>query len=186
MLWAYFEQATDLYAQPKKLLHIAPETVFFEKFKSQANLDYRPADIFPNLYPKGTAYFDILNNNELSDTYDVIICNHVFQYIIEDRKAMGEIYRIMKPGGWGIVQVPIDKKLEKTYEDYTITDPKAREAAFGLKEHVRFYGTDYADRLKETGFRVTVDDFISTFTDDEIFRYGFRKGLSIYKVEKPI
>lgn len=184
LLWMYFEKKTNLYSSPLKVLHIAPETIFFNHFNKQANIAYYPVDIFPNLYPKGTKYFDLLNHNEAENSYDVIICNHVFQYIEEDRKAMKSIFDLMKPGGWGIMQVPINTSRTTTYEDPSITDPLEREKAFGLKEHVRYYSYDYADRLRESGLKVTVDDYTAKFTDEEIYKYGFWKGDAIYYCTK--
>lgn len=184
LLWMYFENKTNLYKAPLKVLHIAPETVFFRLFKKQKNIDYHPGDIYPNLCPKGTAYFDLLNHNLPDNSFDVIICNHVFQYIEDDKKAMEQVYKLMKKGGWGVMQVPIDTSRKVTYEDYTITDPKERVKAFGLKEHVRYYSYDYADRLITAGFSVLVDDYTAAFTDEEIHKYGFWKGDAVYYCTK--
>lgn len=180
LLWMYFENKTDIFKKPLRLLHVAPEEIFFSRFAKCSNIEYHPVDIYPHLYPKGTKYFDLLNPDKSVGTFDVIICNHVFQYIEQDRAAMKTIFELMKPGGWGIFQVPINGKEPKTYEDPTITDPMERLKAFGLKEHVRYYGLDYADRLRETGFNVKVDDYTAEFTDEENFRYGFWKGDAIY------
>lgn len=185
LLWMYLENKTNLYELPLKLLHVAPEIIFFNRFSKAPNLEYHPVDIFPHLCPPGTKYMDILNNDVADNSYDVIICNHVFQYIEPDRKAMQELFRIMKPGGWAIMQVPIDKSRKVTYEDPTITDPIEREKAFGLKEHVRYYALDYADRLAEQGFLVKVDNYTDHFTDEEIFRYGFYKDDPIFFCRKP-
>lgn len=184
LLWKYFEDKTNLFKRPVKMLHVAPETVFFKHFKDQKNIDYKPVDIFPHLYPKGTTYFDILDPIAPGDSFDVIICNHVFQYIEDDKKAMDNIYRLMKPGGWAILQVPINTSRTETYEDSSITDPAEREKAFGLKEHVRYYSYDYADKLRARGFNVTVDDYSKSFTDAEIYKYGFWKGDAIYYCTK--
>jgi SAM-dependent methyltransferase len=184
LLWKFLEQETNLLTENLKVLHVAPETVFFKFLKKQKNLDYYPADKFPSVYPQGTHYIDILDSKFGNNTFDAIICNHVFQYIDDDRKAMSELYRILKPGGWAILQVPINKQLPRTYEDPSITDPKEREKAFGLSEHVRFYGLDYADRLKKAGFTVTVNDFCEQFSEAEIKRYGFWKGDAIYLCTK--
>ncbi|MEO8568838.1 MAG: methyltransferase domain-containing protein [Ginsengibacter sp.] len=180
LLSMYFKNKTDIYSKPLRVLHIAPEIAFFNHLSAQKNLDYNPVDIYPHLYPKGTKYLDVLNNKLPDNTFDVIICNHVFQYIEEDRKAMKELHRIMKHGGWGIMQVPYDKKRNVTYEDTSITDPSEREKAFGLKEHVRFYGLDYGDRLREAGFDVTVEDYTAEFSDEENFKYGFWQGDPIF------
>ena len=182
LLWMYFEKKTNIYKQPLKVLHIAPEDIFFYHFQKQKNIDYHPVDIYPHLYPKGTKYFDLLGENP--GQYDVIICNHVFQYIENDKKAMQNIYALMKPGGWGIMQVPINGKEPKTYEDPSITDPMERLKAFGLKEHVRYYGLDYAERLRAIGFTVKVDDYTAEFSDEENYKYGFWKGDAVYYCTK--
>lgn len=184
LLWKFFEEKTDLYSKPLRLLHVAPETVFFNKFKQNKNIDYFPVDIFPHLYPKGTTYLDILKHEIPDHTFDVIICNHVFQYIEDDRLAMKNLYNLMKPGGWGIMQVPINTSRTTTYEDDSITDPLEREKAFGLKEHVRYYSYDYADRLREAGFYVKEEDYSAQFSEAEIHKYGFWKGDAIYFVTK--
>lgn len=184
LLWIYFEKKTNIYSRPLKVLHIAPETIFFKRFSKQANIDYYPVDIFPNLYPKGTKYFDLLKPSFSDNSFDVIICNHVFQYIEDDKKAMENIYNLMKPGGWGIMQVPIDTSRKLTFEDSSITDPLEREKIFGLKEHVRYYSYDYADKLRNVGFKVQVDDFTTQFSDQDIYKYGFWKGDAIYYCTK--
>ncbi len=184
LLSMYLKNKTDIYQKQLKVLHVAPEVAFFDHLNSRKNLQYNPVDVYAHLYPKGTKYLDILNTNLPDDSYDVIICNHVFQYIEDDRKAMRELYRIMKPGGWAIMQVPYDKSRKVTYEDSSITDPLERVKAFGLKEHVRSYGLDYADRLRETGFHVKVDDYTSEFTDEDIFKYGFWKGDPVFLCTK--
>jgi SAM-dependent methyltransferase len=184
LLWMYFEKKTNLYKQPVKLLHVAPETIFYNHFRKQPNIDYYPADKYNHLYPSGTKYIDLLDIDIPDETFDVVICNHVFQYIEEDRKAMKEVFRVLKKGGWAVMQVPINKQLVKTYEDPTITDPMDRLKAFGLKEHVRFYGPDYADRLEEVGFKVTVEDYTAEFSDEKNFKFGFWKGDSIYYCTK--
>lgn len=184
LLWMYFENKTNIYKQPLKVLHIAPEDIFFNHFKKQKNIDYHPVDIYPHLYPKGTKYFDLLNPEPGTGTFDVIICNHVFQYIEDDKKAIKNIYNLMKRGGWGIMQVPINGKNPVTYEDPSITDPMERLKAFGLKEHVRYYGLDYANRLRDAGFNVNVDDYTAAFSDEENYKYGFWKGDAIYYCSK--
>jgi SAM-dependent methyltransferase len=184
LIWKFLQQKTNLYTANLKLLHVAPETVFFKFLKKLKNIDYYPADKFPSVYPQGTNYIDLLEINLPDETFDAVICNHVFQYIDDDRKAMKEIYRVLKPGGWAIMQVPINKKLSKTYEDPSITDPKEREKAFGLSEHVRFYGLDYKNRLEEMGFHVSVIDFCEEFSEADIKKFGFWRGDAIYYCTK--
>jgi len=89
-----------------------------------------------------------------NSTFNAIICNHVLEHIPNDRRAMAELFRVLKPGGWAMVQVPISLYLVATYEDFSITDPMDRERAFGQNDHVRIYAMDYVDRLKQAGFAI--------------------------------
>ena len=90
---------------------------------------------------------------------DAIICNHVLEHIPDDRKAMKELRRVLKPGGWGILQVPISYVLAATHEDPSIVTTEAREQAFGQYDHVRIYAKDYVDRLVGAGFKVEQFDW---------------------------
>jgi SAM-dependent methyltransferase len=180
LLWMFLEKQTSLFTKPSKLLHVAPERVFFKRFKQAKSIDYYPADKFPKGYPAGTKHLDLLQPGMPDHSFDAVICNHVFQYIIEDRSAIKNVYNMLRPGGWAILQVPIDWNRDVSYEDYTITDPRERERIYGLSEHVRWYGKDYAHRLEEAGFRVEMHDFIDRFTPEETDRYGFWKGEKIF------
>ena len=105
------------------------------------------------------------------ESYDFILCTHVLEHIIDDKKAMQELYRVLKKDGIGIFQVPINLSNKKTYEDFTITDPKERNKAFGQYDHVRTYGMDFFDRLEEAGFMVEKCEYTSKFTSEEIIKY---------------
>ena len=105
------------------------------------------------------------------DSFDVIFCNHVLEHIPDDAQAMRELYRVMKKGGWGIFQVPQDINRAHTFEDDTITDPAERTRIFGQYDHVRVYGLDYFDRLRQVGFEVEEIIYSTHFTTEEIERY---------------
>ena len=95
---------------------------------------------------------------------DVVICNHLLEHVVNDRIALAELYRILKPGGWGIMLVPEDRSRATTFEDDTITAPKERTRLFGQYDHRRVYGRDYDQRLAEAGFvveRIAVSDLLS-------------------------
>jgi hypothetical protein len=98
---------------------------------------------------------------------------------------MNELYRVMKPGGWGIFQVPQDFTREKTYEDPSITSPEEREKHFWQKDHVRLFGKDYPDWLRRAGFQV--DEYIPSehFSDEEIKRYRLMEKEVLYIANKP-
>jgi len=116
---------------------------------------------------------------------DIIFCNHVLEHVDDDRKALSEIHRVLKPGGWAILQVPFFYPLPKTtYEDKSITDPKEREKAFGQDDHVRMYGEDYGARLAESGFQVVEECLIDELSPEEKTRFALPDKEVIYKVVK--
>lgn len=104
------------------------------------------------------------------ESFDVILCSHVLEHVQDDRKAMREFHRVLKPDGWAILLVPIT--ADKTFEDPSIVDPQARLAAFGQEDHVRRYGPDYIDRLREAGFTVEVTRPADLVAPDGIVRMG--------------
>ena len=172
-MWLYLQNETDFFTKNYKVLHIAPEQEFLRKFKKMKNLDYTSADLFS---PIVDVKADILNLPFEDESFDVIFCNHVLEHIEDDRKAMSELYRVMKKGGWGILQVPMKNSLEKTYEDFTITDPKERQKHFGQYDHVRWYGMDYFDRLKSVGFDAEANFYSQKFSDADIKKFGLNRN----------
>jgi len=190
LMWLYLTEATHLYEGHTeiKLLHFAPEKFFYEKFSKLPNFLYVPCDLYPEKYIFGgkrkITKVDITRMPFDDRSFDMILCSHVLEHIPDDALAMSELYRVMKPGGWGVFQVPIDHTMEKTYEDFSITTPEGRQKAFGQGDHVRRYGADYKNRLEKAGFKVTVDDFVLKFSDNELFRYGLDKTELIYRCDK--
>jgi SAM-dependent methyltransferase len=151
LLYLFLRNKTNLFKEPVKLLHLAPEKPLMNIFVKQNNIDYLTADLNPE---QVMIKMDITAIQYPDNTFDAILCNHVFEHIPDDRKAISELYRVLKSNGWAILQVPVSKVLEKTYEDFTITSSEEREKYFGQKDHVRIYGKDYIQRLKEAGFMV--------------------------------
>lgn len=151
LMWLYLRDKTEFFTKNLKVLHIAPEQSFHKRFRKLTNLDYTTADL---VSPLADLHFDIMNIPLNDNSFDVVICNHVLEHVPNDIDAMKEIYRILKPGGWAILQVPINPEFEITYEDSSITKPKEREKAFGQYDHVRWHGRDYQTRLETAGFKV--------------------------------
>ena len=173
LCWLYLQNETDLFTQPQKLLHFAPEQAFLKRFRKIKHLDYTTTDLNS---PIADVKADICNLPFDDNSFNFIICNHVLEHIPEDMKAMKELYRVLAPGGTAILQVPYDRDRNTTFEDDSITDPKERARIFGQYDHVRAYGMDYFEKLEATGFIVEALDYTSSFTDEQINRYRLAKG----------
>lgn len=181
LLWLFLKKHTNLFTAKLDVLHMAPEQPFIKRLRKLNNINYTTADL---VSPIADVKTDIRNMDFADESFDVFICNHVMEHIDEEQKALKEVYRILKPNGWAILQVPIDYTLELTFEDSLIKTPKEREKYFGQYDHVRQYGKDYAVRLREAGFKVTENNFVKTFSNSEINRYRFDKNEIIYFCEK--
>ncbi len=183
LLWMFLKNKTDIFSSRLKVLNIAPEQPFIKRFKKSENLNYTTADL---LSPIADVKVDIRNMHVFDDNdFDFIICNHVLEHIDNEQKALSELYRILKPGGRAVLQVPINYNLEKSFEDNTIVDKKEREKIFGQYDHVRVYGRDYPEKLRKSGFKVTEDDYVKQFSDAEIERYRLDRDEIIYLCVKP-
>lgn len=180
-MWLYLQNETDFFSKNYKVLHIAPEQEFLRKFRKMKNLDYTSADLSS---PIVDVKANILDLPFADESFDVVFCNHVLEHIEDDAKAMGELYRVMKKGGWGIFQVPMKNMLEKTYEDFTINDPKERQKHFGQYDHVRWYGMDYFDRLRKAGFEVEANFYSKRFSKEEMKRFGLNENEILPVVKK--
>jgi len=159
LLWLYLTRKTNFLNQPLKVLHIAPEQVFYTKFKAIKDWEYTTTDLHS---PLADIKADICALPFNNDQYDLIFCNHVLEHIPDDKKAMEELYRVLKKGGTLIAQVPLNEELDETFEDDTITDKKERTRIFGQYDHVRVYGKDYYTRLNTVGFESKGITFINT------------------------
>ncbi len=183
LLWLYLKNETDFFTKNLKALHFAPEQCFLKRFRKLNNLDYTTTDLES---PIADVKADICNLPFKDDSYDVIFCNHVLEHIPDDTKAMQELYRILKPGGFGVFQIPQDLSRAETFEDDSITDKKERAKIFGQYDHVRVYGLDYFDKLRGIGFKVEEVDYTATLSQEDITKYCLAKGEIIPVVYKPI
>ncbi|MFK8046382.1 MAG: methyltransferase domain-containing protein [Crocinitomicaceae bacterium] len=184
VMWLYLKNKSDFFTKPNlKVMHIAPEQCFHSLFKKQKNLDYTTGDL---LSPIADLHFDLHDIPLEDNQYEVIFCNHVMEHVKDDLQCMKELYRIMKPGGWGIMQVPIDVSRTETYEDWSITTPEEREKHFWQYDHVRLYGLNYPERLKETGFNVEAVDFSKELPTEVFERYRIPKSEILYIVSKSV
>lgn len=162
LLWLWLVRESDIgrgaMALPK-MLHIAPEVALMRKFKKMyaSTPDrYVTADLES---PLADMHFDVQQIPLEAESFDAVICNHIMEHVEDDHKALRELYRIMRRGGWGVILSPVELEREKTFEDDTITDPAERTRIFGQYDHRRIYGRDYAARLREAGFEVYDIDY---------------------------
>lgn len=173
LLWLYLKNETDFFTAPKKVLHFAPEQAFYQLFRNQKNLDYTTTDLFS---PLADVKADICDLPFPDNTYDVILCNHVLEHIADDTKAMQELYRVLKPGGMGIFQIPQDLARAVTFSDDTITDASQRALIFGQYDHVRIYGRDYFEKLRSIGFTVIEEDYTAKIDRKLVEKYCLANG----------
>jgi predicted SAM-dependent methyltransferase len=197
LLWLYLQNETDFFqseldsdspvtqnkriklrkdaetSSALKVLHFAPEQEFYKRFKKQTNIEYTTTDL---LSPLADVKADICNLPFEDNKYDIIFCNHVLEHIPDDTKAMQELFRVLKPGGMGIFQIPQDLSRASTFADDTIVDQKERAKIFGQYDHVRVYGRDYFDKLRSIGFKVIEEDYTHKIAPELVEKYCLTKG----------
>ncbi len=163
------------------MLHIAPEYTLSNLLKKLTNLNYITADLDPK---RAMVQMDITDIQYPDNSFNVIYVSHVLEHIPDDRKAMSELCRVLKPNGWAILLVPI--WAEKTIEDPHLKTPEERQKLFGQHDHVRRYGFDgkYKERLEEAGFKVKVEPYAKTLGHVKVKRYGLAEGEDIYFCKK--
>ena len=118
--------------------------------------------------------------------FDVVLCNHVLEHVRDDIAAMQEIQRVLKPGGWAVMQVPFFSPVpETTVSDPSITDPGEREKAFGQDDHVRKFGKDYPERIRASGLVPDANTFAASLSPADCHRFGVTAREIIYRGIKP-
>jgi hypothetical protein len=173
-LWVTADGADRLAG--KRILHFAPEQWFVRRMCGQSL--YETAD----LHQSGVTHaIDVTHTGLPDGVYDVVVANHVLEHIPDDRQAMRELFRLLKPGGLALLTVPVNTSRQTTYENPTITDSAERHAHFSAANHVRYYGLDFSDRLAEAGF--VVETF--RLPPSEEVRYGLRRDEWLYVARKP-
>ena len=156
-----------------------------KKFEDVHGKGYITADLES---PLAKVKMDVHDIPFESDSFDCAFCNHVMEHVDDDIKAMSEICRVLKPGGWAIIQSPVYHDMEKTFEDPSITDPLEREKVFKQKDHQRIYGRDYGKRLQQAGFKVSEERYVEGLSPEKVERYriGNREEQVVYICSKPV
>ena len=177
LLLLYLYYKTNFFSENLRVLHFTPSYALEKRFKRISNLDYITTALDN---PRAMISMDITDIRYPENYFNVILCYHILEHVENDRLAMQELYRVLKPNGWAIIQVPIDYKLETTLENSNITSAKDREYYYGHRNHLRRYGRDYVKKLENIGFKVKIDDFISEIN------YESRKKMGLSEDEKII
>ncbi|MFI3248576.1 MAG: methyltransferase domain-containing protein [Rikenellaceae bacterium] len=183
LLWLYLSRETDLLTSHPTLLHVAPEVCIMRPLRKSykgVKSRYKTADLES---PLADIHFDVQQIPLDDNSFEVILCNHILEHIPDDRLAMRELHRVLKPGGWGVLLSPVERDRELTFEDDSITDPEERAKIFGQYDHRRIYGQDYTARLAEAGFEVEAIDYILNFTPEQRRLYSISNEM-IFLVRK--
>lgn len=162
-----------------RLLHVAPEAAIADALSKR--FDYLSIDLDGS---NAMLAMDIRDLEFDDGSFDLVICNHVLEHVKEDRKAIAELFRVLKRGGYGSIQVPM--KGEETEEDDSVTDPAERERLYGQSDHVRWYGrTDFKHRLAEAGFEVMEMHKDELAAAEQLARLSVACEESVILVRKP-
>lgn len=177
----YLKYKTNFFTKNLKVLYVAPKEILQTKFKKMSNLDFVSIDLDS---PLAMIKMDIMNLQFEDNFFNVILCSHVLEHVKEDLVAMKELFRVLKPNGWAIIQAPIDYHRKKTFEDPNVILPRDRRCLFGEENHFRIYGQDYKNRLESAGFKVKADDFVREIDKKLINKYSLDEQEKIYYCEK--
>jgi len=180
--WLFLRDEMSFFEQELSVLEIAPWWSFGHAFTRATNIDYFTIDIDPNA-PYVSAKGDLTDIPAPDSHFDVVLCIHVLEHVENDRKALAEIFRVLKPGAWALITVPLLLD-EPTREDPSVTRPEDRERLFGEKGHVRYYGKDLEERLRQAGFDVRFEP-AAEIPEDARVRYGLRRDENIWLCTLP-
>lgn len=180
LMWLFLKQKTSFFQKPLRVLHIAPEHCFIDRFEAMNNLDYITGDIES---PLAKVKMDVHDIPFPDNSFDVVFCNHVLEHVEDDIRACAEFNRVLRQDGWGVLQSPV-YPIETTLEDNTITDPAERERLFGQRDHVRKFGNDYAERLRKSGLDIIENKFVKELDSDTIEKYALSENEIIFVCKK--
>lgn len=177
LFFLYLQNELKVGTKNLRILHVAPEVAVQKFLKSCKNITHESVDLDS---PRADKKMDVQSLTYDSDTFDIVICNHVLEHIIDDGRAMRELHRVLKKGGTAILQVPISLKLTETFEDPSVQSEHDRERVFGQSDHVRIYAGDYKDRLEKSGFSVLVIPYAQLLGDACTKKYALNPKENLY------
>lgn len=169
LLMHFMMHRTNFFSAKLKVIDFAPMYAMMRRFKALPNLDYLSVDLSLAWVDQRV---DITRIPHPDQSFDAVVCYHVLEHVPDHRKGMEELFRVLRPGGWGIIQPPVDMNRADTLEDPAIASPGDRLRMYGHSDHKRLYGRDYSGMLEETGFKVEIIPYLDTFSGDEKRRFG--------------
>ena len=149
-LWLFLRDESGLASGGGRVLHFAPEPGIAAALGALPGVEYLSADLSPGV---AMEVADITAIPHPAVSFDAVVCSHVLEHVAADRGAMGEVFRVLRPGGAAYFMQPVDFERAETYEDPSVVDPEERRRAFGQFNHVRVYGRDIRERLDAGRFR---------------------------------
>jgi len=182
LLWLYLAERTRLFSDRLRLLYVAPEYPLQERLRRQPNLLYVSGDLDS---PLARVRLNLMALPWRDAAFDAVICSHVLEHVADARRALAEVHRVLAPGGWAILQSPIDAGRAATFEDPAVTAPADRERVFGQRDHARIFGRDYPRWLEGAGFQVLVDGFVRERGPEWVALHGLDPTEDLYRCVKP-
>jgi SAM-dependent methyltransferase len=199
VIWLFWREVTDLFVgvfppdmtarsplayQRKRMLHMAPEACFRSRLVNLEGLDYITGDLNPTA-AKAMRKLDLCRLDIPTASCDIFHVSHVLEHVPDDAAAMAELYRVLKHGGWGTIQVPI-RHGQHTFIDPLAKTPNQRKVAYGQHNHVRIYGElDLPPALRAAGFTVEVVPYADRLPPDQLSLYSVPRDELVFFCYKP-
>lgn len=171
------------YVTGARILHFAPERSLAQLIARLQPTLYIQADKMPSR-PE-IAKLDLTCIAVETQSFDLVIANHVLEHVDDVPRALAEIYRVLAPGGFAILQTPFSSALTGTFEDPGIQSKSARLHAYGQEDHVRIYGRDIETVFASQGLvsRVKTHEVLLPKIDPK--RYGINPAEPFLLFQKP-
>jgi SAM-dependent methyltransferase len=172
-LWLFLRDESSLARDGGRVLHFAPEPGIAAALRALPGIDYLSADLTPGV---AMEVADITAIPHPAESFDAVVCSHVLEHVADDRGAMAELFRVLRPGGAAYLMQPVDFERAQTYEDPAMAAPEERRRAFGQFNHVRVYGRDVRERLQGAGFEVSERRYTEELDPAMRARYALQDG----------
>ncbi len=171
------------------VLHFAPERNLSRRIKELKPGRYVMGDLFPEDLFGRNAEIQRVDATDIQfpeATFDAVICNHVLEHVPDALKALREFHRVLKPGGFAVLQTPFSNRLQRTIEDPGIDTEALRLAVYGQEDHARLFGRDFLGLIETAGLRLKLCRHTEVATEDEARYFGMNVREDFVLAEKPV